>query len=125
MGSYFYDSYAVIEYLNANPAFIPYFEEHTGMLSLLNILEIYYSVLNDVNQEKADTVLMTILPLQINPTEETIKKAMLFRQKHKKNNLSYADCLGYQLALEKGIKFLTGDRQFKDIANVEFLQASQ
>ena len=81
---YFYDSYAVIEYLNANPSFISYFEDHTGVLSLLNLLEVYYSVLNEAGQAKADIVLNTLLPLLVSPTAETIRNAMLFRQKNKK-----------------------------------------
>ncbi len=122
MTLFFYDSYAVIEYLQNNPRFIPYFEEHTGILTLLNLLEIYYSVLNEAGEEKAGTVLNKLYLLQIEPSPETIKKAMQFKKQHKKLDLSYADCLGYCLALEKGIKFLTGDSQFRGRDNVEFMK---
>ncbi|MGQ9469125.1 MAG: hypothetical protein ACUVTD_04780 [Nitrososphaerales archaeon] len=40
--------------------------------------------------------------------------------KNKGFNLSYADALGYYLAGKLGIRFLTGDRVFKELANVEF-----
>ncbi len=120
MAVFFYDSYAIIEYLNNNLKFISYFEQHTGILTLLNMLEVYYSVLADAGSEKADVVLETLLPFVIEPTKETIKKAMKFRYEQRKKKLSYADCLGYQLALEKGIKFLTGDKEFEHIKNVEF-----
>ncbi len=122
MTVFFYDSYAIIEYINDNPLFISYFEENTGILTFLNILEVYYSVLAEFGEEKADTVLDTLFPLIVHPTKETIKKAMKFRLTHKKNSLSYADCLGYQIALEKGVKFLTGDKEFKLIDNVEFVK---
>ncbi|MBI4980258.1 PIN domain-containing protein [Candidatus Woesearchaeota archaeon] len=122
MTLFFYDSYAVIEYLQNNPRFIHYFEEHTGILTLLNLLEIYYSVLNEAGEEKASLVLNKLYPLRIEPSQETIKKAMQFKKQHKKLDMSYADCLGYCLAMERGIKFLTGDSQFRGRDNVEFMK---
>ncbi len=122
MTVFFYDSYAIIEYLQNNPRFQSYFEEHTGILTLLNLLEIYYSVLNEVGEEKADLVLNELYPLRIEPSPKIIKKAMQFKKQHKKLDLSYADCLGYCLALERGIKFLTGDNQFKGREKVEFVK---
>lgn len=121
MTVFFYDSYAVIEYLKDNPQFVPYFEHHLGILTLLNILEVYYSVLHDAGEEKASTVLETLYSLVVYPTQNTIKEAMKFRLHHRKRNLSYADCLGYQIAKERGILFLTGDIQFQDLPNVEFV----
>lgn len=122
MTIFFYDSYAVIEYLNDNQRFKPYFEEHTGILTILNLLEVYYSVLQEAGREKADTVFDTLFPLVVEPTKETVKRSMQFRLLHKKDDLSYADCLGYGVALERGIKFLTGDSKFKDVTQVEFLK---
>jgi predicted nucleic acid-binding protein len=122
MTVFFYDSYAVIEYLQNNPRFTHYFEEHTGILTVLNLLEIYYSVLNEVGEEKAGIVLNKLYPLRTEPSLETIKKAMQFKKQHKKLDLSYADCLGYCLALERGIKFLTGDSKFNGRDNVEFMK---
>ena len=121
MSTFFYDSYAIIEYLNDNPSYRTYFEDHTGVLTFLNILEVYYSVLNDAGKEKADIVLDILWPLVTQPGKETAQAAMLFRLAHKKNNLSYADCLGYEIASERGIKFLTGDKQFRSFENVEFV----
>jgi len=37
-------------------------------------------------------------------------------------NISYADAVGYSLALEMGIKFLTGDKEFRDLDNVEYVR---
>lgn len=122
MSIFFYDSYALIEYLNNTQHFFSYFEEHTGVLSLLNLLEVYYHILNNYGVEKADFVLEKFSPLIVEPSHGTIKKAMQFRLLHKKSNLSYADCLGYQIALERGIPFLTGDRAFKDMKNVELVR---
>lgn len=122
MSVFFYDSYAVIEYLRENPLYAKYFEEYSGILTLLNLLEIYYSVLNEAGEEKAEMVLNVLYPLRVEPTKEMIKKAMRFKKQHSKLDLSYADCLGYNVALEKGIKFLTGDSKFKDKEKVEFVK---
>ena len=67
-------------------------------------------------------MLDNLYPLMIEPSKETIRRAMLFRQHHKKKNLSYADCIGYQLALDREIRFLTGDKEFKILPHVEFVQ---
>lgn len=119
---YFYDSYPVIEYINDNPKFVPYFEENSGVLTIMNAMEVYYSSLLEGGTEKADFVLDKLWPLIISPPKDTVKKAMQFRMVHKKRKLSYTDCLGYILAVEIKIKFLTGDKEFQDLPNVEFVR---
>ena len=52
----------------------------------------------------------------------SIAAAMQFKLAHKAENLSYADCVGYALAAELGIKFLTGDEKFRSKENVEFVK---
>ena len=98
MTLFFYDSYAIVEYLNDNPKFVPYFEEHTGITSVFNLAEVYYSVLQDSGKEKADIALDILSPLVIEIDKHSVKKAMLFRLLYKKRKLSYADCMGYEIA---------------------------
>ncbi|MBS3082229.1 hypothetical protein J4416_04875 [Candidatus Pacearchaeota archaeon] len=45
-----------------------------------------------------------------------------FDIKWKDRNVSIADCVGYIMAKELGIKFLTGDKKFKDLNDVEFVK---
>jgi len=91
LAEYFYDTYALIEYVNANKKFKKYFQEHMGITSKLNLMELYYAMLKDISKEKA-------------------------------KKISYVDAIGYQIALEKNLKFLTGDKQFKEMKNVEFVK---
>ncbi len=35
---------------------------------------------------------------------------------------TYADAMGYFLSLKHNVRFLTGDKAFRDLENVEFLQ---
>ena len=49
-------------------------------------------------------------------------KAVKFRQENKKENLSFFDCVGYVYALENNMNFVTGDKEFKNKDNVEFVK---
>ncbi len=123
MALYFYDTYAFIEYFKNNPLYVFYFEQNDGILTLFNILEIYYAILNDAGESEANLIMDKLYPYYVvQPTKEEIKKAMDFKSKNKQFNLSYADCLGYCIANQRGIKFLTGDMQFKNRVNVEFVK---
>ena len=51
---------------------------------------------------------------------ETSKIRLLTNKKGK--NLSLIDCLGYSCAKRLGIKFFTGDREFKYMENVEYVK---
>ena len=51
-----------------------------------------------------------------------IIEACKFRFLHRAKKLSYADCIGYALAKRNGLKFLTGDRRFEGLENVEFVK---
>ncbi|GAI14858.1 unnamed protein product [marine sediment metagenome] len=53
-------------------------------------------------------------------TDEIVFEAMGLRLKHRR--LSYADCIGYVTARHEGMKFLTGDRVFERMENVEFVR---
>ena len=122
MTVFFYDSYAIIEFINNNKNFFPYFENNTGIITIFNLVEIYYSILNESGKEKADTALDILFPITIEPSKETIKEAMVFRLQNKRKKLSYADCIGYTVASERSIAFLTGDTQFKGLHNVIFIK---
>ena len=54
--------------------------------------------------------------------KEIIQSAAEFKLANKSRNLSMADCIGYKLSEFLGIKFLTGDRQFEGLPNVEFVK---
>jgi hypothetical protein len=57
--------------------------------------------------------------------DSDIRRAMKLRlelRRKKRLDLSYADALGYFLSLKHGIKFLTGDPEFKNLENVEFVE---
>ena len=54
--------------------------------------------------------------------DKYIFAASKFKLKYVKKCLSYADCLGYIIALKNDMKFLTGDKEFENLENVEFIK---
>jgi len=119
---YFLDTYAIIEFLNGNKKFEKYIDLEKNLTSTLNMIELYYYLLSRHNEQIADDVTLPFSSISATPKLLTIKYAMKFRLEHRKMSLSYADCIGYALAKEHGLKFLTGDKQFKGLPNVEYVR---
>ena len=63
----------------------------------------------------------------VKPRDEDYVNAALLRQEARRRgkNLSLIDCLGYVIARRLNIPFLTGDREFEDMDNVEYVKQSK
>ena len=48
--------------------------------------------------------------------------AAIFKLSFPKKKYSWADSVGFVAASKSGLKFLTGDSEFKGMQNVEFVQ---
>lgn len=122
---YFYDSYAIIAYLSDNPDYRVYFEEYSGVLTKLNLIEVCYRTMELHGQEAAEDVVKSLANYIIDFNQSDIVGSMKLRLTLKKEggrNISYADALGYYLALKNKLKFLTGDKEFEELDNVEFVK---
>ncbi len=120
---YFADTYALIEYLNGNPAYEKYFQDTNEIVtSKLNLMELYYSSLADGFPEKAEKEYNQFLSHITTFSDEDIKHACQFRYTYRKQNVSYIDAMGYCIAQTKKAKFLTGDNAFKEMENVEWVK---
>jgi predicted nucleic acid-binding protein len=121
---YFADTYAIIAYLKGNKEYCYFFEKNEIITSKFNLMEVYYNALTIVNKQIAEEYYESFVSKCIDVSDETIKSAMRLRLmlKQQKLNISYVDAIGYQLSLENGIKFLTGDKEFKGMKNVEFVK---
>lgn len=118
---FFCDTYALIEIIGGNENYKKYTRQ-VLMTSQLNLMELYYAFLRDYDKQTAEKYFNLLSDLIIPVPVEIIKLAMDFKLQHKKENLSYVDCIGYCLAYDMGIKFLTGDKGFGDKDNVEFVK---
>ncbi len=88
----------------------------------LNLMELHYGVLLAKGRKAADEYYGEFEQFAIEFDSETIKNASEFRALHKKKKLSYIDCIGYTIARMHGTAFLTGDRQFAGMDNVEYVK---
>jgi predicted nucleic acid-binding protein len=124
MTEYFLDTYALIEYLKGNKKFMEIMDNAQNQVTtLLNRMELYKFCLVEVGKEKADEYFETFKHLEVQLNESIVKKAVekkLELNKEKKN-VSYVDAIGYAIALENNLKFLTGDKAFKGLPNVEYI----
>jgi predicted nucleic acid-binding protein len=119
---YFFDSYAIIEILKENLNYAR-FKEEPITFAMGNLAEIYWHCINDINlKNEADNIYTKFRKCVLEIDDETLKEAMKFRKEHKKQDISYADCIGYIYAKRHNMKFLTGDKEFEGMDNVEFVK---
>jgi predicted nucleic acid-binding protein len=118
---YFLDTYALYEILAGNKKYEKYMGANVHT-SILNIAELYYRILREFGEKEADEKTLPFTSFLLDMKPLTIKKAMIFRLKNRSKKLSYVDCIGYELARENRLYFLTGDKQFSSIPHVEYVK---
>jgi predicted nucleic acid-binding protein len=118
---YYLDTYAIIECIKENPNFIK-FQNEVTITGALNITETHYYLVEYSGEIEADNFIESLNFSLLEPNKEIAIKASKFRHKNKKLKMSYADCLGYIIAMENNLIFVTGDDAFKEFENVEFIK---
>ncbi len=125
MARYYADTYALVELLKGNPAYERYAGEEL-ITSEFNLLELAYALTRDYGEEKAVEILRIVRAFItiIQPRDEDYARASTLRLELKRQgrNLSLIDALGYVLAKRLNIRFLMGDREFKDLDGVEYVK---
>ena len=120
--TFFFDSYALIEIYEKNPNYEKYAKANV-VTSYLQVYEVYYILIkNGYTKEDIKDFFTFLQNLCTDLDFQWIPKSVDFRKDYKKRDLSYTDCLGYIIAKDLGIRFLTGDKEFKDLPNVEFVK---
>ncbi|MBU2099812.1 PIN domain-containing protein [Candidatus Micrarchaeota archaeon] len=122
LNTFFFDTYAFYEIIKGNSNYRPYSKGIAIITTKLNLMELYYGLLSNYGIETAEKHFQRFSKFCVEFTDENIKNAMQFKAKNKEKKLSYIDCIGYIIAIEKNIPFLTGDKQFKLLGNVEFVK---
>ena len=118
---YFYDSYAIIEILEENQNYIN-FKDEIIFTSVLNLFEVYYYLLRVYDKKTADFWVNNFDFNFLELIPEISIEASKLRFENKKKDLSLTDCVGYILAINNNLKFLTGDSKFENMENVEFIK---
>ena len=117
----FFDTYALIEIYNGSENYRK-FQKTRVITSYFHLFELYYILSKEKNEEEFIEFFRYLQNFCIDLKFNWIIEASKFRQKYKKRNLSYADCIGYIIARDLELKFLTGDKEFEDLPNVEFVK---
>ena len=124
------DTYALYEWLvYNNQKYKKYFEEidvSGGYITELVLLEFYHHIFHEQGKSIADNLFnaITAKTETVKLNEERIKKTGQKRSEmlKEKKKLSYTDCLNLVIAEEKNTKVLTGDKEFKEMKNAEFVK---
>lgn len=103
---YFFDTYAIIEFLKGNQKYIKYFKKG-GMLTNLNLMELYFQILKNFGKHHADKVYAVFVAYVVEYDKKLMKEAMKFRLQlqKRKRDISYADAIGYLVAKKKKVRF--------------------
>ena len=118
---YFLDTYALIEIAEGNLQYNRYLDSDTITLKD-NLAELFYFLLRKYDERVANHYLNIFSRIVVELPIILISKAMIFKYKHKKFGFSYIDCFGYMYAMESKRLFLTGDRAFHGMENVELVR---
>ncbi len=120
-GGFLADTYALIELLGGNRRYAPFLNSMLATTKF-HIAELYYHLLRFYSLDEANRYFDFYSQFLVPVSLSSISAAMQFKLQHKNEKLSYADCIGYAVAAELGIKFLTGDEKFSGKENVEFVK---
>lgn len=116
-----FDTYAIMEILRGNPNYAEYNNDEDIIINNFIYAEMCYSLYRE-KQPLAKEYITKYSKFISSVKPEWIDEAMQFRLKWKDRNVSITDCVSYIMAKYLGIKFLTGDKEFKDVENVEFVK---
>ena len=119
---YFFDTYALYKFVGGNSPYKKYFQKYDIVTTRLNLVELFYTLLRSYNIETARKYYKAFKPFAVDYSDEVVEKAMLLRLKLKKRKVSIIDCIGYEYSRANKLKFLTGDKEFKNLKNVEFVK---
>jgi predicted nucleic acid-binding protein len=125
MARLFADTYALIELLKGNPNYEDYSQAYL-VATEFNIFELTYALFRDFGRDEAAKVVSLMRDkIEIVLTEDSdYLSASEFRKSTNRTGkkLSLVDALGYSCSRKLGIKFLTGDKEFSEMENVEYIK---
>jgi len=116
---FFFDTYAFFELIDGNPEY-GRFADSIPLTSVFNLAELNYWLKKRFDKKTADKYVDNYTQYLVEVDIVDIKDATDLKSKNRK--LSLPDAIGYILAKKNKVKFLTGDNDFKDMPDVEFVK---
>ena len=90
-------------------------------------METYFALLRDgKTATEADDITTAYRPYLVDFSFRDVQDAMALRlQWHRRRKgISYSDAIGYFMARKLGVKFLTGDNEFRGAPGVTFIRVA-
>ena len=119
---FFFDTYALIEIGKNNSGYEPYKKNVKIFISMLNLMELAYFLIRENREHEIEEIFNKLSRFAVSYSKEILINAAKMKHQYKIEKLSYIDCIGYLLAKQYNIKFLTGDEKFRNKQNVEFIK---
>jgi len=119
---FYFDTYALIEIGESNPAYVQYKENVRVILSRLNLLEFAYVLIKEGKKDDIVRIFTDYSKFNVDYDDDVLIKAAEMKFGHLRERLSFIDCIGYIIAKRNNAKFLTGDEKFRHKENVEFVK---
>lgn len=117
----FFDSYALVEMLEGNENY-ERFADDIVTTTKMNLFEVYYAFLRKGRKDMARMALKYYYDCAVDFDMSVIADAGVLKFSLVKQKVSMVDCIGYVLAEKLGMRFLTGDKEFENLPNVEFVK---
>ncbi|MBI1970470.1 PIN domain-containing protein [Candidatus Woesearchaeota archaeon] len=117
------DTYALVEIAKGQPVFIKYTEEEF-VISEITLSEFYLVILREYNQQTADYWYRKLEARAIPVSLPILIEAMKFKHSHRKQRISFFDAVGYIFSRHNNHLFVTGDKEFFGMPDVEFQQTA-
>ncbi len=115
------DTYALYEISQGNNNYLKYFDEDF-VINELTLVEFYGVIFRQYDEKTADYWFKKLLPYKKLVPLEILIKAIKFRITNSNKNISFFDSVGYIFALENNGLFVTGDKEFEKLKDVEFVK---
>lgn len=115
------DTYALVEIGNGNEKFINLLKNKFVIPN--EIMAEFYNHLLKAHNEKTANYWYRKLEQYCQPVSTNILiEAIKFKHNNRKIKYSFFDCVGYMYAVLNGLKFVTGDKEFKGMKNVLYIK---
>lgn len=118
---YFFDAYAILALIQGNENYRS-FTDALLVTNTLHLAEVYHILLRDIGEENAMNIIQKLNFEYLEISPKIAIAAAKLKYIHRKANLSYGDCIGYETAKRNNLLFLTGDQAFAKFDNVEFVK---
>lgn len=115
----FLDTYALMEIYLGNEKFAEYLNADFVINDLI-LSEFYGVILREYGEAEANFWYKKLERYSLSVFREILIEAIKFKNEHRKREISFFDAVGYVFAVKNGLRFVTGDKEFSDLSNVEF-----